>query len=153
MLIGNSVTISSSTSQRYDYLQATEASVMQALFVKYIVDLMAENVVRVGNSQLAYNIVDIDIAGGGDGFTFVLRVLLSTTTNADGWTAANLTELAAVFWMGSDADALADYAESAIAALRAQQPGATIQKLGVGHAGASKGTRFMGFLAGVFAGG
>jgi len=149
MFIGNSVEITTGTGQRYDYLQASEAAEMQKLFDKYMVDLAAEN----GGRETPFNIVDIDISGAGDGFTFVLRILLSTTTNATGWTDSNIDSgsVAARFWMGSDAEALSDYQEAAIASLLAPPaPSSTLGNIAVGLAGGSKGTRFMAFLGGVY---
>lgn len=130
---------------RYDYIQATEASVMEALFEKYINDLIAENVVRAAAQQSQLNVADMDIAGGGDGYTFVVRVLVTTATPALGWVSGVLGAVEGRFWMGSDAEALQDYQEAAIASLL--PVGSDLNDIAVGHAGAAKGTRFMAFMA------
>lgn len=135
----------------YDYLQAAEAPIMERLFAKYISDLLAENATRVAAQKLPFNIAQIDIAGGGDGHTFVVTILKTTTSVEPvpnvliGWSSNGLDHAKAVFWLGSDADALTDYAESAIAAL--QKGTQDISFLFVGTAGGAKGTRFMGFAA------
>lgn len=127
---------------RYDYLQATEAAVMERLFAKYVADLIAENVPLPDEQKR--NLIDMDIAGGGDGHTFSVRLLVSTATPVTGWTSAMLPAVSANFWMGSDAEALSDYQEAAIAALRTSH---VINNIAVGLSGASKGTRFMAFMA------
>jgi hypothetical protein len=124
---------------------------MQRLFLQKLLDIQAE--------QAGLNVLDVDIAGGGDGHTFVVRLLVSqalpTTWTAtspsgsviSGWTQANLSNVKAAFWMGSDAEALESYQEAAIASIRL--PNSDLQQVAVGHAGAAKGTRFMAFMAGV----
>lgn len=137
----------------YEYLQAAEAPVMESLFAKFLSELLAENAVRVSQQKLPFNIADIDISGGGDGHTFVVRILKTTATVEVqpgifcGWQSTELADARAVFWVGADADALTDYAESALAAL--QKGTEDIQNFFVGMAGAAKGTRFMGFAAAV----
>ena len=135
----------------YDYLQAAEAPVMEKLFARYITGLVAENAARVAAQKLPFNIAQIDIAGGGDGHTFVVTIL-KTTAGIEpipgvviGWPFDALDHAKAVFWLGSDADALTDYAESALAAL--QKGTEDITDFFVGTAGGAKGTRFMGFAA------
>jgi hypothetical protein len=131
---------------RYDYLQSAEATGplgMEQLFAQYLTDLIAENVGR----QTPLNVLDMDIAGGGDGHTFVVRILVSSTaptvTNT-GWLAAELVDVRGRFWLGANAEALEAYQEAAIAALRGSDD---IVGVAVGLAGATKGTRFMAFMA------
>jgi hypothetical protein len=141
------LSLASSDVNRVDYIQAAEASVMQAKFAEYITALIAENSGR----QTPLNVVDIAIAGGGDGHTFVLSSTVSTVTSATtGWVAASLVDVKGVFWMGADENALADYSEPALVQLLAS--GNTFQNIASGIAGAAKGTRFMAFMAGVDAG-
>jgi len=132
---------------RYDYLQATEAAVMEKLFAQYILDLIAENAARVAHGQPELNVADLDIAGGGDGHTFVVRILVTSAQPPLGWAAGALTNVQARFWMGSDAEALQDYQEAAIASLT--PTGFVLSSIAVGLSGAAKGTRFMAFMAGV----
>jgi hypothetical protein len=139
-----STTLVDTETNRYDYLQATEASVMEDLFTKYIAALDAANNVP-SNPQLG--ILDVDIAGGGDGHTFVLRILVSEAVSMAGWSVAQLPNVNGRFWMGSDAEALEAYQEAAIASLLAITGVAT--NVAVGTAGAAKGTRFMAFIAAV----
>ena len=80
----------------YDYLQAAEAPVMEKLFARYITGLMAENAARVAAQKLPFNIAQIDIAGGGDGHTFVVTILKTT---------AGIEPIAGVV-IGSPVDAL-----------------------------------------------
>ena len=140
-------------STAYDYLQAAEAPVMEGLFAKYISDLMAENATRAAAQKLPFNIAQIDIAGGGDGHTFVVTILKTTATiqvSPDvviGWAADSLVAARAVFWMGANADALTDYSENALVAL--QKGTEDVTDFFVGLAGSAKGTRFMGFAAGL----
>ena len=131
---------------RYDYLQATEAAVMQDLFTKYIAALVAANAVPLAR-QLG--ILDVDIADGGDGHTFVLRILVSEAISMAGWQSTQLPFVNGRFWMGSDAEALESYQEAAIASLLAIDDDAGATNVAVGTAGAAKGTRFMAFIAGV----
>jgi len=138
-----SVSIGVSDYVRYDYLQATEAAVMEKLFAQYVAGLVAENVPLPTNQKR--NVIDMDISGGGDGHTFVVRILVSTTSNAaTSWSYNVLPGVKGSFWMGSDAEALSDYQEAAIAALRMNN---SIESIAVGLAGAAKGTRFMAFMA------
>lgn len=140
--------LASSDTNRIDYIQAAEASVMQAKFAEYITALIAEN---SAGRETPLNVADIAIAGGGDGHTFVLSITVTTATSATtGWAAASLTDVLGVFWMGADENALADYAEPALAQLLAS--GNSLTNIAAGIAGASKGTRFMAFMAGVDAG-
>lgn len=131
---------------RYDYLQATEASVMEKLFAQYILDLIAENAARVGHGQPELNVADMDIAGGGDGHTFVVRILLTSATPTLGWVSGALSNVQGRFWMGSDAESLQDYQEAAIASL--SPTGFVLSNIAVGLSGSSKGTRFMAFMVG-----
>jgi len=139
-----STTLQASETNRYDYLQATEASVMEDLFTKYIAALVAANAVP---QAVQLGILDVDIAGGGDGHTFVLRILVSEATSMAGWSPTQLPNVVGKFWMGSDAEALESYQEAALASLLAVTGAAT--NVAVGTAGAAKGTRFMAFIAAV----
>lgn len=136
----------SNATTRYDYIQATEASVMEALFAQYLQNLIAENVARVAHSLSELNVADVDIAGGGDGHTFVVRILVTSAAIPVGWSAGSFSNVQGRFWMGSDAEALGDYQEAAIASLT--PTGFTLGSVAVGCSGASKGTRFMAFMAG-----
>lgn len=144
MFLPSTFALLATKTNRYDYLQAAEASVMQTKFAEYITALIAENDQR-GESN-ALGIVDMDIAGGGDGHTFVVRILVSDSTDVV-WAAGALSSVLGVFWMGADAEALADYQEGALASLSTQAP--NLIDVAVGLAGGSKGTRFMAFMAGV----
>jgi hypothetical protein len=126
----------------YEYIQSADATGMEAAFTAAIAAIVAANAKPLA-PQL--NVVDVDIAGGGDGHTFVVRFLLSTAPAALSWTPTVLPKVRGRFWMGSDAEALEAYQEAAIASLRS---GTTqIDKIAVGLAGAAKGTRFMAFIA------
>jgi len=140
-----STTLVDTQTNRYDYLQATEASVMEDLFTKYIAALDAANGPLPTPERLG--VLDVDIAGGGDGHTFVLRILVSAATSMAGWSPTQLPNVNGRFWMGSDAEALEAYQEAAIASLLAITGVAT--NVAVGTAGAAKGTRFMAFIAAV----
>lgn len=125
---------------------------MQANFAAYLQALIAENTSRAGQQPPlpALNVADVDIAGGGDGHTFVVRILLTTNASAggsDGWAANDLADVMVNFWMGASAEALADYQEGALAALTAGTQ--DVQQIAVGCAGSAKGTRFMAFIGGV----
>jgi len=141
------LTADSTETTRYDYIQAAESKVMEVLFAGYIAGLIAENVARAQAQQSALNVADVDIAGGGDGSTFVLRILVTTVLADTNWADTDLPAVQGRFWMGSDAEALADYQEAAIASLI--DAGTGINTVAVGHAGSSKGTRFMAFMAAV----
>jgi hypothetical protein len=151
----NAPALSPSTEEsRYDYIQSAEAAGMEKLFAQKIIALIVENTARVAASKSPFNILDCDIAGGGDGHTFVVRFLLSTAqaNPGFGWNSTFLSAVQARCWMGSDAEALGDYQEAAIASLsKADPPNTTVtlQALCAGTAGASKGTRFMAFLAAI----
>jgi hypothetical protein len=148
MFIPN-LALASTDATRYDYIQSAQSSDMEARFTQKIAELIAENVVRVAAQLLPLNISDIDIAGGGDGHTFVVRLLLTTAVAADPgpqWLSASFPFVRARFWMGADAEALSDYQEAAIASLFLG--GLTDAVLcAAGMAGTSKGTRFMAFFA------
>jgi hypothetical protein len=130
---------------RYDYIQASEAPVMQSLFAKYLSDLAAEN----APLEDKLGVFDLDVAGGGDGHTFVCRILVSDSTDGVQWTASQIAdgEIAAQFWLASDAEALEQAQTRALALLMVEEDH-KLEHVAVGLAGASQGTRFMGFMAG-----
>lgn len=137
---------------RYEFLEAATPEEMSAKFAKLIADVVAENVVREAAQLDPFNVYDVDIAGGGDGHTFVVKLLLSTWNPPDTeftarWDSGVLSEIGAEFWLASTDEALAGAASTALAAFTSG--GADTELLAVGFAGAAKGTRFMGFIAGV----
>jgi len=152
----NDLQFNSSTpsEQRYEYVQSAEPESMQTAFQALLTAIVAENLVRVAAQQLALNVVDLDIAGGGDGHTFVVRLLLSTYVTfgaGTGWPSANLATARGIFWIASTAEALHAAAPAALAGLQAAidaQGQSVVTRMAAGMAGAAKGTRFMAFIAG-----
>jgi hypothetical protein len=139
------VNLTSGQVNRYDYLQAADSATMEDLFTKYIAALYAESIAEDEDR----NVVDIDIAGGGDGHTFVVRILVIEASGSTMWNTSQLLNVRGRFWMGSDAEALESYQEAALASLIAASPDGPVTSVAVGLAGAAKGTRFMAFVAGV----
>lgn len=142
------------TTQRYEYIEAATPEEMTAKFNARIAAIVAENVARAAADPALpeFNIYDCDISGGGDGHTFVVRLLLSTwnpddTTFIARWEAGVLQEVAGQFWLASSEDALATAASAGISAFVAGAD--TVSSAAAGMAGAAKGTRFMGFIAGL----
>ena len=136
-----SFTFSDTTAIRYQYIQAAEASIMEKLFAQFLTDLIAEN----QGLQVPLGVADMDIAGGGDGHTFVVRLLVTNAPTGTGWNSTVLTNVKGRFWMGADAEALQEYQEAAIASLK--KANSSTINVAVGLAGAAKGTRFMAFMA------
>jgi len=120
---------------------------MQRLFSEKVVALVAENAARARASLPELCVADAGLAGGGDGHTFVLALLLTTDEPVAGWLPADVPSVVGVFWVGGEAEALGDYQEAAIAQLKAAASSA-LTKVIVGHAGGAD-QRFMGFIAAV----
>jgi hypothetical protein len=126
---------------------------MQARFRARIAAIIAENTARQAAlpPKLPFNIYEMNISGGGDGHTFVVDLLLSTydsgTDPTQSWSAEDLGEVDAFFWLASSEEGLRGAAAATLAA--AFEAGVQdIETVAVGTAGSAKGTRFMGFLAG-----
>ena len=138
--------------QRYEYIQSADAENMGAKFKALIAAIVVENAARQAAQpqKLQFNIYDCDIAGGGDGHTFIVKLLLSTqVTEGDliGWEAENLSMLEATFWLSSTDEALRIAADSVLTTFLNGVEELALPA--VGFAGAAKGTRFMGMLAGI----
>jgi hypothetical protein len=141
--------IQAGTVTRYDYIQASEAPVMKARFEKYLSDLAAENAALAAAQKPQLNVLDVDIAGGGTGHTFALRILVSTAESGAIWPGDGLGLISSEFWLGSDAAALGRLQAAALARLIVKiPPDGEFEDIFVGLAGASQGTRFMAFIAG-----
>lgn len=139
------------STQRYEYIEAATPEEMSRRFVALIDTIRAENAVRVGQQLAPLNVYDMDIAGGGDGHTFVVKLLVSDWNPAETeftarWESGVLQEIEATFWLAATEQDLRIAANAAIAAFVAN---AEVSIVNTGMAGAAKGTRFMGFLAGL----
>jgi hypothetical protein len=139
MFLPASIVIAAGSTVRYDYVQSTEPLGMEALLAQYVARLQAENAQRVADGEDPLIPLDLDIAGAGSGYPFVVRVLLMSTS-------ASLDFNPSIrFWAASDAESLSDYQEAAIASLKAALP-TGMAGVAVGMAGASQGTRFMALM-------
>ena len=92
MFLPAGTTVATADTTRYDYIQAADSATMQSLFATYLIALIVANSVPMA-PQL--NIIDMDIAGGGDGHTFVVRILVSTATPSVGWMSNVLAQVRA----------------------------------------------------------
>jgi len=141
-------TFTSTTTEEYRYIQSADPLDMQTRFLGFLSALAIENVARVQQQLTPFNVIDVDIAGGGDGHTFVVKFLLSTQLTGQGWDGDDdLDGVGVACWMASDEQGLAARQGAAIALLK--NGFADVTNVAVGFAGAAKGTRFMAFIAGV----
>jgi hypothetical protein len=147
---GNAIN-SGDSEERVDYVQAADPETMERLVAQRIAAIVKENKVRVGEELPAFNVNDIRISGGGDGHTFVTRIYLSTRTAAVSWTGTDepsqLSTATVKFWMAGTAEELEKKARAKLAELRAENDFGLFQ-IAADDAGASQGTRFMGFIGG-----
>lgn len=129
---------------RYDYVQGATAPEMLTNFRAYITRLQAENIAR-GDAELPLlNVFDVQLAGAGDGSTFVVSIGVSTSDGV--WAAADLDDMVVAFWTGGDYEALA---ANAVPALAGITDSFNLVGVAAGHAGSAKGTFFMAYLVAI----
>jgi hypothetical protein len=133
---------------RIEYVQAADPETMERLVAQLLAAIVKENEEREPGEE--FNVNDIRLSGGGDGHTFVTRVYLSTVAAGVSWVGSGdpppLALVAVKFWMASSAEELAKQVPAKLAALRAGI--VDLNNIAADDAGASQGTRFMGFLGG-----
>jgi hypothetical protein len=148
------VLISGATTERYEYIEASTPEELSRRFIALVASIVAENAARVTAQLDPFNIYDMDIAGGGDGHTFIVKLLLSTWDPPESqfiarWAStgiAGASTLQATFWLAGTEQELRIAASAALATFAS---GSEATEINVGMAGAAKGTRFMGFIAGL----
>jgi len=117
---------------------------MEQHFLQKMREIISENAERKKLGKKPLSVVDVGLSSSGDVFAF--HFFLCDHTEGE-WEAEELERVTAKFWLGADAEALSEYQESAIAALR---NGATrISSMTMGVSGSGRTTRFMAFVAGV----
>ncbi len=120
------------------FVEATEASVLQQLLTAELVD--------IGDVQ----ITTVNLSGAGDGYTFVTEINVSS--NPIGRAYESQLMLFGCY-SASSAEELARARTAVVAAMLATTPpeqGDILELVDSQLVGASKGTRFMGLLIGVW---
>ena len=134
------------------YVQSADADDLEVRFNQALAALAKKNLAFDPNEDEGFLFAFIDLAGGGDGHTFVARLFSASNiedpevVESEGVDPA----LARVFfYQGSQSEALAKAradVDAKIAALFELEGVDAVQLLQTGFAGASQGTRFCGFV-------
>ncbi len=126
------------------FVEATEASEMQRLLAAELADI---------DANVDGNITGVNLAGAGDGYTFVTEIDVSNDPSGTAYEAASMR---LGCYSASSAEELARARVPVVAAMLAEAPPVQGQELDIVDeqiVGASKGTRFMGLIVGVWTGG
>ncbi len=120
------------------FVEAAEASVMTARMTAAIAEIA---------DAAEGNIIGIDLAGGGDGHTFVASIDVSSDPIGTGLLEAESTRIGC--YLASSEEELPVARSAAVAVLLAETApveGETLVMIDEQLVGASKGTRFMGMI-------
>jgi len=124
------------------FVEASDASELQRLLAAELVDI---------GDNVDGDIVAVNLAGAGDGYTFITEFVVSNDPTGTSYDPA---EMRLACYRASSAEELARARVPVVAALLAEDPPIEGQELSLVDeqlVGASKGTAFMGLLIGVWA--